>query len=105
MRKRMVADRMTSSRQIANLAGTHRLPILPFLVSGSGVWINSRPIESERLIGGALRKGWHNEKHSSSPKRFKQWSGDGVVALSSIVKGEQERALNAGVGIRTLLPQ
>src|ERR1700722_7991051 len=105
MREGMIADRVASSRQVANLGGVHRLPVLPLLVAGSGVRINPRPIESERLVGGALRKGRHDEKHSAATKGFKQGSGDGVVALPSIVKSEQELALKAGGRIRMLLPQ
>ena len=52
MRQRVVPDRMAPRRQFRNLRRTHRLPVLPLLVAGPGVWINSRPVKSESLVSG-----------------------------------------------------
>src|ERR1700693_2810557 len=85
MRESMVADGVASSCQLADLGGIHRFPVLPFLVAGPRVSVNSRPIESECLAGRALCEGWHNEKNTSAAEGLEQRRRYRVVALPPIV--------------------
>ena len=96
MRQRVVSDRMPSTSQLRNLCGIHGLPILPFFVAGFRVRINPRTVKGESLGGRrAFREGRHNEKYTASSERLKQRSRDCVIALSSIVKREQDRRFGA----------
>src|ERR1700686_3482928 len=95
MGESVVADRVASSCQLDDLGGIHRFPVLPFLVARFGVWVNSRPIESESLAGRALCEGRHNEKYSPAAKGFEQRRRYRVVALPSIVEGKQDQGLDA----------
>src|ERR1700677_490119 len=102
MRKRVVSDGMSAGCEVRNLGGIHRLPVLPLFVAGSGVRIDIRAVERERLAASTFGKGGHNKKYAPSAEGFEQRRSHGVVALSSVIKGKQQQGLRTDLRWRVI---